>query len=233
MKQITMIGVDLAKNVFQLHGVDAGHRPVLRRQLSRAQMLPFFAKLPPCTVVMEACGTAHYWAREIGALGHEVRLVPPAYARPFAKRGKSDSIDAEAVCEAGSRPSMRFVPVKSLEAQASGALHCARALLIKQRTMLVNALRAHLAEFGFVAGKGIRRVPDLAGIVEKAPSSHLPDIARGVLRSLLHMIEQVNQQLGAMEKELRAFHRSNAASQHLASTPGVGLIAATAIAGAG
>ncbi len=230
MKQITMIGVDLAKNVFQLHGVDAGHRPVLRRQLSRTQMLPFFAKLPPCTVVMEACGTAHYWAREIGASGHEVRLVPPAYARPFAKRGKSDGIDAEAVCEAGSRPSMRFVPVKSLEAQASGALHRARALLIKQRTMLVNALRAHLAEFGFVAGKGIRRVPDLVGIVEEAPSSHLPDIARGVLRSLLHMIEQVNQQLGAMEKELRAFHRSNAASQHLASTPGVGLIAATALA---
>ena len=133
MKQITMIGVDLAKNVFQLHGVDASHRPVLRRQLSRTQMLPFFARLPPCTVVLKACGTAHYRAREIGASGHEVRLVPPAHARPFARRGKSDSIDAEAVCEAGSRPSMRFVPVKSLEAQASGALHRARALPGKQR----------------------------------------------------------------------------------------------------
>ncbi len=140
MKQITMIGIDLAKTVFQLHGVNASHQPVLRRQLQRTQMLPFFAKLAPCVVVMEACGTAHYWAREIGALGHEVRLVPPAYARPFVKRGRSDSIDAEAVCEAGGRPSMRFVPVKSLEAQASGALHRGRALLSKQRTMLVNAL---------------------------------------------------------------------------------------------
>ena len=230
MKQITMIGVDLAKSVFQLHGVDASHQPVLRRQLQRTQMLPFFAKLPPSTVVMEACGTAHYWAREIGALGHEVRLVPPAYARPFAKRGKSDSIDAEAVCEAGVRPSMRFVPVKSLEAQALSALHRSRALLSKQRTMLVNALRAHLAEFGFVASKGIRKVPDLARFVEEAPPSRLPEIARGVLRSLLHMIEQVNQQLGSMEKELRAFHRSNVTSQHLASTPGIGLIAATALA---
>jgi transposase len=126
MKQITLIGVDLAKNVFQLHGVDASHRPVLRRQLSRTQMLPFFAKLPPCTVVMEACSSAHHWAREIGALGHEVRLIPPAYARPFAKRGKSDAIDAEAVCDAGSRPSMRFVPVKSLAAQALATLHRTR-----------------------------------------------------------------------------------------------------------
>jgi transposase len=139
MTEITMIGVDLAKTVFQLHGVDASHRPVLRRQLQRAQFLPFFAKIPPCVVVMEACGSAHHWAREIGALGHEVRLVPPAYARPFAKRGKSDSIDAEAVCEAGGRPSMRFVPVKGLEAQALATLHRARSLLDKQRTMLVNA----------------------------------------------------------------------------------------------
>ncbi len=231
MSEITMIGVDLAKNVFQLHGVDANHRPVLRRQLRRTQMLPFFAKIPPCRVVMEACGSAHYWAREIGALGHEVRLVPPAYARPFAKRGKSDSIDAEAVCEAGARPSMRFVPVKSAEAQALATLHRTRALLDKQRTMLVNALRAQLAEFGFVAGKGISKVPDLARIVEEAPPSRLPDIARGALRSLLHMIEQVNLQLGAMEKELRTFHRSNDTSQRLAATPGIGLITATALTG--
>jgi transposase len=230
MKQITMIGVDLAKNVFQLHGVDAGHRPVLRRQLSRTQMLPFLAKLPPCTVVMEACASAHHWAREIDALGHEVRLIPPAYARPFAKRGKSDAIDAEAVCDAASRPSMRFVPVKSIESQALSTLHRARALLGKQRTMLVNALRAHLAEFGFVAGKGIRKVPDLARFVEDAPPSRLPEVARGVLRSLLHMIDQVNQQLAAMEKELGVFHRDNTTSQRLASTPGIGLITATALA---
>jgi transposase len=231
MSEITMIGVDLAKNIFQLHGVDANHRPVLRRQLRRTQMLPFFTKIPPCLVVMEACGSAHYWAREIGALGHEVRLVPPAYARPFAKRGKSDSIDAEAVCEAGARPSMRFVPVKSPEAQALGALHRTRALLDKQRTMLINALRAHLAEFGFVAGKGVSNVPNLARIVEEAPPSRLPDIARGALRGLLHMIEQVNLQLGAIEKELRAFHRNNDTSQRLAATPGIGLITATALTG--
>jgi transposase len=136
VNEIAMIGVDLAKNVFQLHGVDATHHVVLRRQLRRTQMLPFFAKLPPCVVVVEACGSAHYWAREIGVLGHEVRLVPPAYARAFAKRGKSDSIDAEAVCEAGARPSMRFVPVKSAEAQALATLHRTRALLDKRRTML-------------------------------------------------------------------------------------------------
>ncbi len=224
MKQITMIGVDLAKNVFQLHGVDAGHRPVLRRQLSRTQMLPFLAKLPSCTVVMEACASAHHWAREIDALGHTVRLIPPAYARPFAKRGKSDAIDAEAVCDAASRPSVRFVPVKSIESQALSTLHRARALLGKQRTMLVNALRAHLAEFGFVADKGIRKVPDLARFVEDAPPSRLPEVARGVLRSLLHMIDQVNQQLGAMEKELGVFHRDNTTSQRLASMPGIGLI---------
>jgi transposase len=231
MTEITMIGVDLAKTVFQLHGVDASHRPVLRRQLQRTQLLPFFAKISPCVVVMEACGSAHHWAREIGALGHEVRLVPPAYARPFAKRGKSDSIDAEAVCEAGSRPSMRFVPIKRLEAQALATLHRARSLLDKQRTMLVNALRAHLAEFGLVAGKGIRKVPDLARFVEDAPPSRLPDIARGVLRGLLHMVEQVNQQLGAMEKELRIFHRGNATSQQLTTAPGIGLITATALTG--
>ena len=154
MTEITMIGVDLAKTVFQLHGVDASHRPVLRRQLQRAQLLPFFAKIPPCVVVMEACGSAHHWAREIGALGHEVRLVPPAYSRPFAKRGKSDSIDAEAVCEAGSRPSMRLpvlakagMPVKGLQAQALATLHRTRALLDKQRTMLVPT-RARLSNGG-------------------------------------------------------------------------------------
>jgi len=229
VNEITMIGVDLAKDVFQVHGVDQDHRPVLRRQLKRAQVLKFFAKLPPCTVVMEACGTAHYWAREIGALGHEARLVPPAYARPFAKRGKSDAIDAEAVCEAGGRPTMRFVPVKNLEAQALATLHRTRALLDKQRTMLVNALRAHLAEFGFVAGKGIHKVPDLAQLVEEASAERLPEIARGVLRGLLHMIAQVNAQLGVLEKGLRTFHRGNAASQRLETAPGIGLITATAL----
>lgn len=230
MEQIAIVGIDLAKNVFQLHGMDANHHPVLRRKLQRAQLLPFFAKLLPSLVVMEACGSAHYWAREIGALGHEVRLVPPAYARVYAKRGKSDAIDAEAVCEAGSRPAMRFVPVKSAESQALATLHRTRALLDKQRTMLINALRAHLAEFGFVASKGSHKVADLACVVEEAPPSRLPEIARGVLRQLLVMIGQVNLQLSTMEKELRAFHRRNSTSQRLAATPGIGLITATALA---
>jgi transposase len=229
MNKISRIGLDIAKNVFQVHGVDAAERIMLRRQLTRTQVLPFFAKLAPCLVVIEACGTAHHWAREFQMLGHKVRLVPPAYARVYAKRGKSDAIDAEAVCEAGGRPNMRFVAVKSLEAQGLAVLHRTRALLDKQRTMLVNALRAHLAEFGYVAGKGIQKVPDLAGIVEQAPSERLPSSTRECLRGLLHMIAEVNNQLGAIEVELRKLHRASPMSQRLETVPGIGLITATAL----
>ena len=148
MGKISIIGFDLAKHVFQVHAGDERGRSVLRKQLKRCEVLAFFAKLGPCVVAMEACGTAHYWAREIAKFGHETRLVPPAYAKAYVKRGKNDAIDAEAICEAASRPSMRFVPVKTMENQAIAMLHRSRDLLIKNRTMLVNALRGHLAEFG-------------------------------------------------------------------------------------
>lgn len=165
MGEITTVGIDLAKNVFQVHGVDATGHIVVRKAVRRAQVLRFFEALPRCLVGMEACATAHYWARAIAALGHEVRLMPPQYVKAYVKRNKNDAADAEAICEAVLRPSMRFVPVKSAEQQAVLLMHRARELLIRQRTMLVNALRAHLAEFGIVAAQGIHRVDDLVAIV--------------------------------------------------------------------
>src|SRR6201989_2553358 len=152
--QITTIGLDLAKNVFQVHGVDATGQVVVRKPLRRSQMLPFFAKLPPCLVGIEACGTSHHWARELIKLGHEVRLMPPAYVKPYVKRGKTDAADAEAICEAVTRPTMRFVAVKTIEQQSVLMLHKVRDLLVRQRTMLINALRGNLAEFGLIAAKG-------------------------------------------------------------------------------
>jgi transposase len=155
--QITTIGLDLAKSVFQVHGVDASGQAVVRKSLRRAQMLPFFAKLPPCLVGIEACGTSHYWARELIKLGHEVRLMPPAYVKPYVKRGKTDAADAEAVCEAVTRPTMRLVPVKSPEQQAALSMHRTRDLLVKQRTQLINMIRGRLAEFGVDIPKGLER----------------------------------------------------------------------------
>ena len=155
--QITTIGLDLAKSIFQVHGVDATGQAVVRKSLRRSQMLPFFARLPPCLVGMEACGTSHYWARELIKLGHEVRLMPPAYVKPYVKRGKTDAADAEAVCEAVMRPTMRFVPVKSPEQQAALSMHRTRDLLVKQRTQLVNMIRGLLAEFGIDIPKGLER----------------------------------------------------------------------------
>ena len=185
MSEISIIGLDLAKQVFQVHGADKTGRCLLRKQLKRRDVLRFFAGLSPCLVAMEACGSAHYWAREIAKLGHDARLIPPAYVKSYVKRGKTDSIDAEAICEAASRPTMRFVPVKTIEQQSLTTLHRCRDLLVKNRTMLVNALRAHLAEFGFISGallerivaaKGIGKLPDLAQIVSEAPAGALPEM---------------------------------------------------------
>lgn len=229
MSEISIIGLDLAKQVFQVHAADAKGRCVLRKQLKRCEVLRFFAKLTPCTVAtMEACGTAHYWAREIAKLGHKAQLIPPAYVKPYVKRGKSDAIDAEAICEAACRPTMRFVPVKTIENQAIATLHRSRDLLIKNRTLQVNALRAHLAEFGFVAGKGIGKLPDLIKIVSEAPAEALPDMVRATLSGLLDMIAAAGGQLDAIEKRLRAWHKSDEASQRLDSVPGIGLVVATA-----
>jgi transposase len=228
MEEISIIGLDLAKQVFQVHGADVKGRCVLRKQLKRCEVLRLFAKLAPCTVAMEACGTAHYWARGIAKLGHKVLLIPPAYVKPYVKRGKSDAIDAEAICEAASRPTMRFVPVKTIENQAIATLHRSRDLLIKSRTMQVNALRAHLAEFGFIAAKGIGKLPDLIKIVSEAPAAALPDMVRATLSGFLDTIAAIGGQLDAIEKRLRAWHKSDDRSKRLDSVPGIGLVVATA-----
>ena len=230
MGEITTIGLDLAKHVFQVHGVDAKGAAVLRKQLRRGQVLTFFSKLPPCVVGLEACATAHYWARELGALGHEVRLMPAQYVKAYIKRNKNDAADAEAICEAVVRPTMRFVPTKTAEQQAALLLHRGRERLVRQRTALVNALRAHLAEFGVIAPQGLRNVGKLIAIVRNEEDARLPDAARQVLQVLAAQIEQLETAVAALEKQLMAWHNSNPVSQRLATIPGIGPIIATAIA---
>jgi transposase len=230
--QISTIGLDLAKNVLQVHGVDAVGNPILRKKLRRADVIAFFTQLPSCLVGMEACASAHHWARELTKLGHSVRLIPPSYVKPFVRRGKNDAIDAEAICEAVGRPGMRFVPVKDREQQAVLMLHRTRALLVRQRTMIVNALRAHLAEFGIVAAKGIRQVPELIARIlsEPAEATGVPMIARTAMAPLIAQIEELTKQVQQLEHRLLAWHRTSEASQRLATIPGVGLITATALA---
>jgi transposase len=230
MGEITTIGLDLAKHVFQVHGVDAEGRTVLRRQLRRSQVLSFFNRLDPCLVGMEACATSHYWARELAALGHEVQLMPAQYVKAYIKRNKNDAADAEAICEAVVRPTMRFVPVKTAEQQAAMLLHRGRERLVRQRTALVNALRGHLAEFGVVAPLGLRNVGQLIAVVRDVGDRRLPDLARQVLEVLATQIEQMEAAVAAIEKQLMAWHKTNAASQRLATIPGIGPIIATAIA---
>ena len=230
MNEITTIGLDLAKHVFQVHGVDAAGATVLRKQLRRAQVLAFFSRLPRCLVGMEACATAHYWARELSALGHEVRLMPAQYVKAYIKRNKNDAADAEAICEAVSRPTMRFVPAKTAEQQAAVLLHRGRERLVRQRTMLVNALRAHLAEFGVIAPQGLRNVGKLIAIIRDEEDARLPGLARQVLQVLATQIEQIEAAVTVLEKQLMAWHKSNPVSQRLATIPGIGPIIATAIA---
>jgi Transposase len=182
MGDITTIGLDLAKNVFQVHAVDEAGNVVLRKRLRRGQVLAFFAGIPSCLVGLEACATAHHWARELVALGHEARLMPPNYVKAYVKRNKHDVADAEAICEAVSRPSMRFVPLKTAEQQSALMMHRARDLLIRQRTMLVNALRGHLAEFGLIEAQGLHKVTRLITIVMDEMDGRVPDIARQVLK---------------------------------------------------
>jgi len=230
MSELTTIGLDLAKHVFQVHGIDAQGTTVLRKRLRRGQVLAFFSRIPRCVVGLEACATAHYWARELGALGHEVRLMPAQYVKAYIKRNKHDAADAEAICEAVQRPTMRFVPVKTAEQQATQLLHRGREQLVRQRTMLVNALRAHLAEFGIVAAQGLRNVGELIAIVRDDGDTRLPDVARQVLQVLANQIEQIETAVAALERQLLAWHKTNPVSQRLASIPGIGPIIATAIA---
>jgi len=230
MGEITTIGLDLAKHVFQVHGVDADGTTVLRKQLRRSQVLAFFSRLPSCLVGLEACATAHYWGRELAALGHEVRLMPAQYVKAYVKRNKNDAADAAAICEAVRRPTMRFVPAKTADQQAAVLLHRGRERLVRQRTALVNALRAHLAEFGVIAPQGLRNVGKLIAIVRDEDDARLPDMARQVLQVLAAQVEQLEMAVAAIEKQLMAWHKSNPVSQRLATIPGIGPIIATAIA---
>ena len=213
--QITTIGLDLAKSVFQFHAVDAEGHVVVRKALRRAQVLSFFTGLPSCLVGMEACGTSHHWARELTKLGHEVRLMPPAYVKPYVKRGKTDAGDAEAICEAVTRPTMRFVPVKSAEQQAALALHRTRDLLVRQRTQLVNMLRGLLAEFGIDIARGLHHALRLAGRLSTGEAPEAPPLARLVVKVLADQIGTIQVQLAVLEKKLLAWHRSNELSQRL------------------
>jgi transposase len=223
----TMIGLDLAKNVFQVHGIDASGEVTVRRQLRRSQVEPFFAKLAPCVVGMEACGGAHYWARTLQRLGHEVRMMPAQYVKPYVKRNKTDSRDAEAICEAMSRPTMRFIKPKSKEAQAVLAMHRTRELLVRQRTMAANALRATLAEFGIVAAQGNNGLRTLMQQLA-AQTCPIPAAAQGALSLLARQWEQVDIAVRELERRIARVAREQKDARRLMEVPGVGPLGSTA-----
>jgi transposase len=229
MQTITTIGLDIAKSVFQLHGVDAQGNVVLRRQLKRRYLLTFFQKFPPCLVGIEACASSHHWSRELQALGHTVRLMPPAYVKPYVKRQKNDATDAEAICEAVTRPNMRFVATKTPEQQSCLTLHRTRHLLIRQQTSVINAIRAHLAEFGIVAPVGRNGVEQLLGVVADANDKRLPEVARACVAALGAHLRMLKAQILQFDRMIRAWHRSNEASRRLDDIPGVGPALATAL----
>src|SRR5882762_2860123 len=223
--QISTIGVDLAKNVFQIHGVDKDGKVVISRQLRRKQVIEFFSNIPPCLVGMEACGTAHYWARELTRLGHTVRMMPPSYV----KGSKSDAADAAAICEAVTRPSMRFVPIKNIEQQSALMLHRTRDLLIRQRTQLINALRAHLAELGLVAAKGREGLHQLVTVVTECGDERLPSNARFAGQAIVTQLHAVQIEISGLDKRITQIHRTNADSKRLDAIPGFGVILSTAV----
>ncbi|WP_426613823.1 IS110 family transposase [Bradyrhizobium sp. McL0616] len=229
MQSISTIGLDIAKSVFQVHGVDAASQVVLRRQLKRGQVLAFFQKLPPCLVGIEACASSHHWSRELQALGHTVRLMPPAYVKPYVKRQKNDATDAEAICEAVARPNMRFVPTKTVEQQSCLMLHRARHLCIRQQTAVINSIRAYLAEFGIVAPVGRRGVEQLLEVVADTADRRLPELARACLAALGSQLRALKAQILEFDRRIIAWHRSSATSKRLDAIPGVGPALATAL----
>ena len=228
--QITTIGLDIAKNVFQVHGIDAAEKVVVRKQLRRRQVLEFFKALPACLVGMEACATAHYWARELTKLGHRVRLMPAKDVKAYVKRNKNDAADAEAICEAARRPTVRFVQIKSTEQQGRLMLHRARDLLMRQRTQVINAMRAHLAELGIVAAQGRDGIKELLKIIASEADARLPVDAHTSLVVLAAELQAMQTLIGSIEKRIMVQHRLSEASKRLKSIPGIGLIGATAIA---
>jgi transposase len=229
MQTITTIGLDIAKSVFQVHGVDATGQVVMRRQLKRRYVLAFFQKLPPCLIGIEACASAHHWSRELQAMGHSVKLMPPAYVKPYVKRHKNDATDAEAICEAVTRANMRFVATKTPEQQSCLTLHRTRHLLMRQQTSVINAIRAHLAEFGIVAPVGRQGVEQLLGVVADSNDKRLPEIARACVAALGAQLRVLKAQILEFDRMIRAWHQSSEVSKRLDQVPGVGPVLATAL----
>jgi len=229
MQAVTTIGLDIAKSVFQIHGVDAAGNVIVRRRLKRRYVLPFFQKLPPCLVGIEACASSHHWSRELQALGHTVRLMPPAYVKPYVKRQKNDAADAEAICEAVTRANMRFVATKTPEQQSCLMLHRTRHLFIRQQTSVINAIRAHLAELGIVAPVGRNGVEELLGVVADPSDKRVPEIARACLAALGAQLRVLKAQILEFDRMINAWHRSNETSKRLDEIPGVGPALATAL----
>ena len=229
MQTITTIGLDIAKSVFQVHGVDAEGKVIIRRQLKRRYVLAFFQKLPPCLVGIEACASSHHWSRELKTLGHNVRLMPPAYVKPYVKRQKNDAADAEAICEAVTRANMRFVATKTPEQQSCLMLHRTRHLFIRQQTAVINAIRAHLAEFGIVAPVGRNGVEELLDVVADPSDKRVPEIARACLLALGAQLRKLKEQILEFDRMIRAWHRSSEMSMRLDEAPGIGPVLATAL----
>ena len=228
MGDVSTIGLDIAKNSFQAHGADASGAVVFRKKLSRGRLLAFFAEQPPCVVAIEACAGAHHWGRELGGLGHTVRLIPPAYVKPFVKRQKNDAADAEAICEAAQRPTMRFVPVKSQAQQASGVVFRARDLLVRQRTQVINAIRGHLAEYGWVAPQGVCYVERLMQRVDD-PAEDLPEAARTILKVLAETLRVLGEQIVVLDAEIGRRAKEDPDARRLMTIPGIGPVTAAAI----
>jgi len=229
MQSISTIGLDIAKSVFQVHGVDAASQVVVRRQLRRRHVLAFFQKLRPCLVGIEACASSHHWSRELQALGHTVRLMPPAYVKPYVKRQKNDTTDAEAICEAVTRPNMRFVPTKTVEQQSCLMLHRARHLFIRQQTAVINSIRAHLAELGIVAPVGRRGVEQLLALIAEGNDARVPEVARACISALGVQLQALKEQILDFDRRITAWHRSSEVSRQLDEVPGIGPVLATAL----
>jgi transposase len=229
MQVVTTVGLDIAKSVFQVHGIDAAGQVVIRRQLKRRYVLAFFEKLTPCLVGIEACASSHHWSRELKALGHTVRLMPPAYVKPYVKRQKNDAADAEAICEAVTRANMRFVATKTPEQQSGLTLHRTRHLFIRQQTAVINVIRAHLAEFGIVAPVGRKGIETLLNVVTDASDKRVPVVARICVAALGVQLRRLKEQILEFDRMIMAWHRSNEASKRLDAIPGVGPILATAL----